>query len=154
MKLYIKRNQDQWLDPEFRSDLENVPKEQYNSEGIYDLEPTPGPTVDLNTISSYEIYLDDNNIARYRWTTTLKTGESLRLAIQDKWVEIRTLRDRLLAQTDYTQLQDYIISSEKKQAWADYRQQLRDVTTQEDPFQLIWPTDPNGLVNFLKVTYV
>jgi hypothetical protein len=154
MKLYIKRNQDQWLEPEFRADLENVPKEQYNAEGVYDLEPTIGPHVDFNVTSSYEIYLDNNNIARYKWTITPKTGDALRLAFQDKWVEIRTLRDRLLSQSDYTQLPDSNISIETRQAWTNYRQQLRDLTLQEDPFQLVWPTDPNGLTNVLKVNYV
>jgi len=29
-----------------------------------------------------------------------------------------------------------------KAAWATYRQELRDITTQSDPFNIIWPSKP------------
>jgi hypothetical protein len=29
-----------------------------------------------------------------------------------------------------------------KEAWATYRQALRDITTQTDPFELNWPVTP------------
>lgn len=63
-----------------------------------------------------------------------------------EWVlvsSIKSQRNLLLQQSDWTQLPDVPIDS--KQAWAAYRQQLRDVTSQSGyPFNVIWPTPPQG----------
>ena len=54
--------------------------------------------------------------------------------------EARTQRNRLLSQTDYTQLAD---SPRDKQPWAVYRQALRDVTDQVGfPETIVWPVAP------------
>lgn len=54
----------------------------------------------------------------------------------------RTQRNSLLQASDWTQLPD--VPLETKQAWATYRQALRDITTQEGyPFNIIWPTKPD-----------
>lgn len=57
-----------------------------------------------------------------------------------KWVEIRARRDGLLRQSDWTQLPD--VPPATKEAWAIYRQALRDVTLQIDPFAIDWPVAP------------
>lgn len=56
------------------------------------------------------------------------------------WPVIRTRRDALLAPTDWTQLPDVPLAT--KEAWAAYRQALRDITLQTDPHNIIWPTPP------------
>lgn len=58
-----------------------------------------------------------------------------------KWIEIRDRRNQLLSACDWTQLQD--VSIPEKQAWASYRQQLRDITLQADPFSIVWPIAPS-----------
>ena len=35
------------------------------------------------------------------------------------------------------------MTPEEVQAWRTYRQQLRDVTSQPDPFNIVWPTPPS-----------
>lgn len=56
-------------------------------------------------------------------------------------IEAKTKRNRLLYETDWTQLPDVTLSN--KAAWATYRQALRDITTQTDyPTQINWPTAP------------
>ena len=57
----------------------------------------------------------------------------------DQWVLIRTERNRLLAECDWTQLADAPVDPF---AWITYREALRDITVQEDPFNLIWPVAP------------
>lgn len=53
---------------------------------------------------------------------------------------IRVERDRLLASSDWTQMQD---SPADKAVWAVYRQALRDVPQQEGfPFSVSWPAEP------------
>ena len=56
------------------------------------------------------------------------------------WSNVRRLRTRLLNSTDWTQLPDVPITT--KETWATYRQALRDVTAQTDPFNITWPTPP------------
>jgi hypothetical protein len=151
MKLYTTYKDGVWGEPSFRSDLLNTPKEEYNAQGIYDLEPAAGPEGDLNCYVSHELYLDDANIARYKWTKTLKTGEDLKQAINDKWISVRMQRDEMLAKTDYTQVADAPGAEELKVKWAEYRQALRNITLQADPFNLVWPTTPHGISDALGV---
>lgn len=57
-----------------------------------------------------------------------------------QWVEIRAKRDGMLAACDWTMVAD---APTDKVAWAAYRQALRDVPTQPDPFNITWPEPPN-----------
>lgn len=56
------------------------------------------------------------------------------------WALVRKQRDAMIAQTDWTQLPDVPLAT--KEAWATYRQALRDITTQTDPANITWPTPP------------
>jgi hypothetical protein len=58
------------------------------------------------------------------------------------WPVIRERRDALIAETDWTQLPDVPLAT--KEAWAAYRQALRDITTQSDPRSIVWPTPPSA----------
>jgi hypothetical protein len=54
---------------------------------------------------------------------------------------VRHKRAVLLAATDWTQLPD--VMSARAAQWADYRQALRDVTSQPGfPHEITWPTEP------------
>lgn len=58
-------------------------------------------------------------------------------------INVRARRDKLLQQSDWTQIQD--VSLQNKEAWAVYRQSLRDITKQAGyPFDVIWPASPEG----------
>ena len=57
-----------------------------------------------------------------------------------QWEVVRRDRSRLLAGSDWTQLPDVPLAT--KAAWAEYRQALRDITSQSDPFNISWPTPP------------
>ncbi len=57
-----------------------------------------------------------------------------------KWDSVRGFRNRLLAQSDWTQLQD---STSDKQAWASYRNLLRNIPQDfSTPESIAWPTKP------------
>lgn len=61
-------------------------------------------------------------------------------ATENQKVIVRGMRNQFLSESDWTQLAD---SSANKQAWATYRQALRDVPTQEGfPWDIQWPTQP------------
>lgn len=56
---------------------------------------------------------------------------------------VRRQRDRMLLETDWTQLDDTPLDNATKLHWAVYRQQLRSVPEQEGfPFDVTWPTKP------------
>jgi hypothetical protein len=68
------------------------------------------------------------------------TEEELQSRIDSQWQVVRTQRNQLLKDSDWTQLADTPVD---KTLWATYRQELRDITTQPDPFNITWPTQ-NG----------
>ena len=75
------------------------------------------------------------------WSVRNKTEEELSNELNEKRlnkeVEIRGARNKLLAESDWTQLSD---SPVNKEAWAIYRQQLRDITIQSEfPMNVVWP---------------
>lgn len=58
-------------------------------------------------------------------------------------VDVLPKRQRLLYSSDWTQIPNGPLTSEQQQAWADYRQQLRDITSQSGyPFNVVWPIPP------------
>jgi len=59
--------------------------------------------------------------------------------IAREWEGIRQERNRLLSECDWTQSPD---DTADKQAWLTYRQALRDITTQTDPINIVWPVVP------------
>ena len=67
--------------------------------------------------------------------------------------ELRMERDRLLAESDWTQMPDSPLTDSQKTSWATYRQALRDMTGtystvpltdkgHMDESQITWPTKP------------
>jgi IS1 family transposase len=59
---------------------------------------------------------------------------------------VRNQRDLKLYSCDWTQMPDSPLSAEEKEAWAAYRQALRDfpstITTETTLEELVWPTAP------------
>ena len=57
---------------------------------------------------------------------------------------IRNRRNALLKESDWTQYPDSPLSAEQKQAWATYRQALRDIPNQAGfPTDVQFPAAPN-----------
>ncbi len=60
------------------------------------------------------------------------------------WATVRARRNRLLAQSDKTQLPDSPLASDAKLAWAEYRSLLRKLPqTYTDPSVVVWPAAPS-----------
>jgi hypothetical protein len=74
------------------------------------------------------------------WIQTDATESEIEQRLEDKWFEIREIRNQLLMECDWTQLSD--ISTEIKNLWSNYRQDLRDITNQTNPFNITWPVKP------------
>lgn len=65
-------------------------------------------------------------------------GPTQQELVEAEWTVVREKRNKLLLESDWTQLPD--VPSELKAKWAIYRQALRDITTQLDPFNIVYPT--------------
>jgi hypothetical protein len=60
----------------------------------------------------------------------------------DQWTSVRAQQRDLLYKSDWTcSVTDYEVPN--KADWVAYRQALRDVTTQSDPFAIVWPQRPS-----------
>jgi len=55
---------------------------------------------------------------------------------------LRVRRNSLLTESDWTQVEDSPLSEEKKIAWKNYRQKLRDLTGMNDLATIVWPVEP------------
>lgn len=77
--------------------------------------------------------IDENNKVVYQsYMVVAKSNEEV-------WKIIRSQRNNKLSNTDWTQLPDVQLTSQEKEVYKIYRQSLRDITTQNDPFNIIWP---------------
>ena len=53
---------------------------------------------------------------------------------------VRQKRNKLLSESDWTQLPDVYMNAGKKEQWTTYRTQLRDITKDID--NIVWPNIP------------
>ena len=58
------------------------------------------------------------------------------------WDQIRSQRNRLLSECDWVVIKSQETSVGVSTEWTVYRQSLRDITTQSDPNNIIWPEKP------------
>ena len=86
----------------------------------------------------------DPNSGRWTqtWVVTQAPPEEIDARISARWASIREERNHKLYKSDWTQLTDSPLTAEKKSEWQVYRQELRDVTLQSNPFELTWPIIP------------
>ena len=66
--------------------------------------------------------------------------------LSDEWTRIRTERDRLLTESDWTQANDTPLASGKVTEWGTYRTSLRDLPSDQSSktkySDITWPTKP------------
>ena len=59
-----------------------------------------------------------------------------------EWALVRAERTARLAASDWAVIRAAETRAAVSQPWRDYRQALRDITLQPDPFNINWPTPP------------
>ena len=91
-----------------------------------------------------------NNSQYYKFVYTIEdlTEEEIAANREKKrqldWIPFREQRDKLLRESDWTQISDYaLVSEEEKALWAEYRQALRDLPeTYPNSEDIVWPEVP------------
>lgn len=113
--------------------------ELLNEWGVFIVQQTTKPNdYTKNIIEGTPILIDGSY--HQNWVQSDATEEEIANKIENKWIEIREIRSQLLVETDWTQLGD--IPTETKALYTPYRQDLRDITSQSNPFNLVWPVKP------------
>lgn len=92
-------------------------------------------------LASVVPYIEENTV--YTIAVEPLTTSEIEANTESQWAKIRSQRDSLLQSCDWTQLPDVTIPN--KADWAAYRQALRDITHQSDPYNIVWPTSPESL---------
>jgi hypothetical protein len=106
--------------------------------GIYDFSNQP----DLGTFEkAVEVAPVKDEYGRWLQTRVAEPMNEGEVAArtEQEWGAVRGKRNFLLTHTDWTQLPDAPVDAD---AWTSYRQALRDITEQTDPFDIVWPETP------------
>lgn len=81
-----------------------------------------------------------NDVWTQQWEVVALTPEEIQQRYNEQAKQVRTERNNKLAASDWTQVIDAPVD---QAAWASYRQQLRDVTSQAGfPWEIEWPKQP------------
>ena len=106
---------------------------------MYVVTPTPIPNDYTKNITEGTPILTDG-IYYQNWNQTDASQIEINYRLENQWFIVRETRNELLAECDWTQLGD--IPTETKELWTSYRTQLRDITSQPNPFSINWPVKP------------
>ncbi len=85
--------------------------------------------------------IEENEVVEYQ-TIRKKSEEEWNVEILNAWGNVRSRRNIELSESEWTQVMDSPFTEIEKGLWRLYRQSLRDITLQPDPFNIIWPTKP------------
>ena len=140
--------------PEYWTWLKSVTSEDDNGTKSYDFSGEDYEIVETDAPLSYQdeegntisfnqsghITSDGTYCLKWDGSAIVKDDDAL-TAYQtaEKWKDVRSKRNRLLAETDYFALKDNTLSADMK----TYRQALRDVPKQTDPDNITWPSKPS-----------
>jgi hypothetical protein len=106
---------------------------------MFPVQQTPKPNDYTKNITEGTPELIDD-VYFQTWNQSNASDSEINSRIEAKWIEVRMFRDELLLESDWTQLADspQITNND----WKIYRQSLRDITNQSNPFDISWPTKP------------
>lgn len=122
--------------------VRSLTDEQITHFGVYKKQIVTPPYHDPATQSLEEgpALLIDGVWTQNYIVTDLSADESA-AKVGAQWTVVRAERNKLLVDSDWTQLPDAPVDAA---AWATYRQALRDVTNQANPFAIVWPESPSS----------
>lgn len=107
---------------------------------IYDTYSSVVRVVDTDNGSVIAYDANDNEVDIDLDTAVTKSNEHL---AERALGQVRSMRNKLLLNCDWTQNADAPITAEKKAEWGTYRQSLRDITnTYTSLDDVVWPEKP------------
>jgi hypothetical protein len=135
---------------------QELPTNAENISNFYLLPPDVLRSYGWYTFEQEELNLLENE-KFVRWETIIESDKVIKKCIKEnltqeeidhrnsnellrKWESIRSRRNQLLLESDWTQLVDAQIQN--KSDWISYRQELRNITQNPNPDSVIWPVKP------------
>ena len=132
------------LEKDFPNTSFAIPIEEtsLNNRNIFKVAPGIIPQVD----HTKEIVEQPPVLQNGTWTQVFSVVDATQEQLQTKFdaaaYGVRKRRNELLLNSDWTQIEDVPVN---KQAWAAYRQALRNITLQEGfPWSVTWPSTPSS----------
>lgn len=113
--------------------------------GFAEVAIAPQPTVSHTQTVEADKPQEVNGAWTQDWKVVDLPADQVVAVIAAQWDNVRADRDNRLAASDWTQLADAPLDGPTIEAWAAYRQALRDITDQPDPFAPVWPDAPGGV---------
>ena len=115
---------------------DQMPDERLADWGVFPVVLQTPPEVPNFKVLQEVLPIQIDTIYTQQWILRDRTPEEIDALTND----VRSMRTSLLQESDWTQVADAPVN---KEAWAAYRQALRDVTTQSGfPTIIIWPVKP------------
>jgi hypothetical protein len=117
-----------------------IPDDTLAEYDVYPVTPTDQPVVEYtqNVVEGTPTQQDGEWVQV--WDVTDASAEEIEQRTENRANEIRSQRNQKLSETDWTQVADAPVD---QQAWAVYRQELREVPEQIGfPWEVSWPTEP------------
>ena len=108
-----------------------------SANNVVELVQTLSYTEPTQKLSNVDAYVEGGKA--YSVKVEFTTTDEQTTLTNAKWVAVRNMRNNLLQATDWRASSDLTLAD----AWKTYRQALRDIPTQSDPFNITWPTEPS-----------
>lgn len=107
-----------------------IPSNMLESYGVYSVSYADEPSINDRTqkVAQQTTPSLVDGTWTIGWTTSDKSSDEVTAYDSDVAETNRATRNTLLADSDWTQMNDSPLSNEDKTAWATYRQELRDIT--------------------------
>lgn len=117
--------------------------ETVKSHGWYQYRFVEAQKNDNQCYDGSDFVIEENEVIEYQKVRN-KTQQEILEETENMWRYVRDIRNELLKECDWTQLPDSPLINQKQTEWQIYRQSLRDITTQQSPFNINWPTPPEN----------
>lgn len=104
-----------------------------------------GEILDFDPYTNVYTYVDGKVVVREKTSEELaaEAAAGAEIITISKMIELREERNKLLAESDWTQVVDSPLDDTTKAEWQTYRQALRDITeTYSSLDDIVWPTKP------------
>jgi hypothetical protein len=107
------------------------------------VEEVAPPSASFNQKVLPGLPVNENGTWKQTWQIVDLTPEELNAKTQSVAMRVRNKRNVILLDTDWTQSGDSPVAD--KEVWKTYRQELRDISSQQGfPINITWPTAPAG----------
>lgn len=112
-------------------------------ENVVEVLPTTPPNVEFNQYEVESSPVFEDSVWKQTWMVIQMTTEEENAVLASAMSNLRATRNVLLIESDWTQLADAPLTFEQRDAWAQYRQELRNLPEiVVTPINVVYPTKP------------